>query len=256
MGFFDLKAICVACDSEVGLNRNRIANKEWLCPSCTKKLGKLTKPMSKMTIDDVRASMASAETNQNELESFNPTKKIGAFIEFDDTQQKWLVPSGLFRTKKKSIVYDYSDIVDFELLEDGESISSGGLGRALVGGVLFGGAGAVVGGVTGKKATKGICKSMKIKITVNDMNNPVVYVDLISSATKKDSIIYKTFHNSAQECLSVLQLICDRQSGGTNTTNIITGSNADEIKKYKNLLDEGILTQEEFNAKKKELLGL
>lgn len=29
-----------------------------------------------------------------------------------------------------------------------------------------------------------------------------------------------------------------------------------EIKKYKELLDQGILTQEEFDKKKKELLGL
>lgn len=33
-------------------------------------------------------------------------------------------------------------------------------------------------------------------------------------------------------------------------------SNADELKKYKELLDSGIITQEEFNAKKKQLLGL
>lgn len=251
MGFFDLKAVCAACENEVGLNRFRIANKEWVCPSCFKKIGTLTKPITKMTIDDVRAAMAAQDANKIELEAFNPTKKIGAFIEFDDKLQKWLVPSGIFKTNKKSIVYNYSDIVDFELLEDGESISSGGLGRA-----LFGGVGAVVGGVTGKKSTKGICNSMKIKITVNDMNNPVVYVDLISSATKKGSMIYKACHNSAQECLSILQLICDKQSVGANTTNIIAGSNADEIKKYKNLLDEGILTQQEFDAKKKELLGI
>ena len=36
-----------------------------------------------------------------------------------------------------------------------------------------------------------------------------------------------------------------------NSTN-----NADEIKKYKELLDGGIITQEEFDAKKKQLLGL
>ena len=35
-----------------------------------------------------------------------------------------------------------------------------------------------------------------------------------------------------------------------------TISNADEIKKYKELLDSGIITQEEFDAKKKQLLGL
>lgn len=33
-------------------------------------------------------------------------------------------------------------------------------------------------------------------------------------------------------------------------------SNADEIKKYKELLDSGIITQQEFDAKKRQLLGL
>lgn len=33
-------------------------------------------------------------------------------------------------------------------------------------------------------------------------------------------------------------------------------TNADELQKYKNLLDAGAITQEEFEAKKKQLLGL
>ena len=33
-------------------------------------------------------------------------------------------------------------------------------------------------------------------------------------------------------------------------------STADELKKYKELLDLGVLTQEEFDVKKKQLLGL
>lgn len=35
-----------------------------------------------------------------------------------------------------------------------------------------------------------------------------------------------------------------------------TYSGADELKKYKELLDMGVITQEEFNQKKRELLGL
>ena len=35
-----------------------------------------------------------------------------------------------------------------------------------------------------------------------------------------------------------------------------TSSNIEEIKKYKELLDMGIITQAEFDAKKKQLLGL
>jgi predicted Zn-dependent peptidase len=33
-------------------------------------------------------------------------------------------------------------------------------------------------------------------------------------------------------------------------------SSADELAKYKGLLDSGVITQEEFDAKKKQLLGL
>ena len=39
-------------------------------------------------------------------------------------------------------------------------------------------------------------------------------------------------------------------------TSVASISAADELKKFKELLDEGIITQAEFDAKKKELLGL
>ena len=40
------------------------------------------------------------------------------------------------------------------------------------------------------------------------------------------------------------------------TTVVQEASAADEIKKFKELLDNGVITQEEFDAKKKQLLGL
>jgi len=47
----------------------------------------------------------------------------------------------------------------------------------------------------------------------------------------------------------------ERQKGKTTIVSEKSDS-VDEIKKYKELLDSGIITQEEFDAKKKELLGL
>ena len=47
----------------------------------------------------------------------------------------------------------------------------------------------------------------------------------------------------------------ERQQEKT-TANIQTASNADELKKYKDLLDSGAITQAEFDEKKKQLLGL
>ena len=40
------------------------------------------------------------------------------------------------------------------------------------------------------------------------------------------------------------------QSASTN------GSEAEQLKRLKDLLDSGVLTQEEFDAKKKQILGL
>lgn len=62
-----------------------------------------------------------------------------------------------------------------------------------------------------------------------------------------------------QELLDVLRQnkILSRINKVSNTpTPAPTVSPADELKKYKELLDAGILTQEEFDTKKKQLLGL
>ncbi len=44
-----------------------------------------------------------------------------------------------------------------------------------------------------------------------------------------------------------------KRSDGSSATKI---SPADELKKFKDLLDAGIITQDEFDAKKKDLLGI
>ena len=55
------------------------------------------------------------------------------------------------------------------------------------------------------------------------------------------------------ECIN--QLVSDYKSGNTEKQSQMS-SVADEILKFKNLLDNGIITQEEFEAKKKQLLNL
>lgn len=252
MGFFDLKVECSICGKNAGLNRYQIKDKGWVCSECFKKAGfNFMTPIKAMSAEDVKSAIALRNRFDEELKVFSPTKVIGSHIEFDDTQKKWLVSR-----KNNPRIFNYSDIIDFELLDDGESITKGGIGRAVAGGMLFGGVGAIVGGATGKKKNKAICKSLRIKITINDIKNPSVFLDFISSDMKKDGFIYKNIYNAAQECLSTLQLICSSLETPETNNNSTQISSADEILKYKNLLDSGIITQEEFEAKKKQLLGL
>ncbi len=62
--------------------------------------------------------------------------------------------------------------------------------------------------------------------------------------------------NDIHEIMS--KLLVERQNKTAQVTEkpASVGSNADELKKYKDLLDAGVITQEEFEAKKKQILGL
>lgn len=149
----------------------------------------------------------------------------------------------------------YNQIVSFELLEDGDSVTSGGVGRALAGAVLFGPTGAIVGGVTRAKKTKAICTSLQIKITVRGYKSPSIYVPLIEKQINTSDIRYKQAYKDAQDILSMLQIIADKNSSHAQSPAQAVSS-ADEIRKFKQLLDDGIITEEEFSQKKRELPGI
>lgn len=187
-----------------------------------------------------------------------PTKTIGTYFQIDDNNKKWAPLVGIFKPQVAGI-YSYSDILEYELLEDGDSITKGGLGRAVIGGALFGGVGAIVGSVTGGKKQKKIVTSMSIKITTKNIDTPAVYINFITGKTKTNSLTYKAAVNCAQEVMSVLaQIIAQNENTQSNPPESHPDKidPANEIRKYKQLLDDGIITQDEFESKKKQLLNL
>ena len=203
-----------------------------------------------------------AAVRQAPVEKFSPTKVIGSYLAVDEKSRQWMVGKGVFSPFAKSVPHPYDDLVDFELLEDGSSITKGGLGSAVVGGLLFGSTGAVVGSLTGKKKTKQTCTNLEIKITLNNAARPAEYIKLITSSTKRESHTYKTAYKTAQDILSLLQLICHQRSEqeaapvSQSAPTPQSTSPIEELRKYKQLWEEGILSEEEFLAKKRQLLGL
>ena len=61
---------------------------------------------------------------------------------------------------------------------------------------------------------------------------------------------------TAQNVLSKLELITKNQQPEDTQEISITNSVADKLRELKSLLDEDIITREEFDQKKKQLLGL
>ncbi len=129
-----------------------------------------------------------------------------------------------------------------------EQKSKSVIGRALIGGLLLGPVGAVVGGMTG-------VGSKQIKL--NDVDNIITiaftdesdkeYIILFSCTNKKLKKVQEYFKSKFGD---KFKKPSDIQPNTQSNTSI-----ADELLKLKELLDSGVLTQEEFVEQKNKILN-
>lgn len=135
-----------------------------------------------------------------------------------------------------------------EEIERAEIVESAGKDGALTGALLFGAAGAIVG--KGSKYAR-----LGIKIYTSNINEPYVGIDVMSVLLGKEHKYFKMCLENTEKIYGALcQVIAKKQksrAGASNDEEVI-----DRIRKFKVLYDEGIITQEEFEAKKKQLLGI
>ena len=92
-----------------------------------------------------------------------------------------------------------------------------------------------------------------------DLINSVEYIKksgIVNIATSSQKIHFESLLNAEEISNVINELLQNRQATRGTTTVVNSSSDADELAKFKKLLDDGIITQEEFDAKKKQLLGL
>ena len=189
--------------------------------------------------------------------NFNIEKRVGlaATLYVDNTQKLWAVNEWNNRTDIK--IYKYSDLIDFELIEDNESLMKGGFGKALVGGAIGGTKGAIIGSA-GSRQIKQNATLLEIKIRTNDFENPQYSIQFIKGfSLPKSSPEYRKFFDEAQQVIGLLNYI---STNGSDAENNEDKSNrmtiTEQLRELNQLKDEGIITLEEFELKKKELLNL
>ncbi|MCP4349148.1 MAG: hypothetical protein GY795_27015 [Desulfobacterales bacterium] len=121
------------------------------------------------------------------------------------------------------------------------------IGRSIVGLTVFGPLGAVIGGASGLK----------------DGENKVAMPDLFLTITYKnennnDNIaLFSSVYNYKDKISAFFTInFIDKFQVAPDKDTISSVSEADEISKFKKLLDDGVITKEEFETKKKQILGL
>lgn len=171
-------------------------------------------------------------------------------------------------------IIPFDKILKVELIENGTTISSKStirtVGGSLIGGAIAGGAGAVVGGLSGNSKNIKKISSVQVKITIREINDPSFIIDAFNAQTmtiegkpiKPDSLEgykYKQGLTHANRIVDILRVVIDEVDNHSNITanNIQQNTSiADELKKLADLKRDGILTQEEFDIQKAKLLNV
>lgn len=135
----------------------------------------------------------------------------------------------------KPFIYDYSKILQCEVVIDGETIlkqsTTGTIGRSVLGGILSGGVGAIIGGTTGAKTQKENISSIDLKVIIIDTVNPIFRINFLNLKTKKGSMIYKMTYPNVEKWHGIISgLIRQGSDEDKSTKSTVNFSSVDELK--------------------------
>ena len=172
----------------------------------------------------------------------------------------------------ESNIVSYKDILSSEVAVDGattvtKTSRSSQLGRALVGGLAFGGTGAIIGGLSGRQISSEKIRRIDLRIIVNRTSSPIHNVSFLTgdSETKKGGLLYDLMMEQAihwHGLMKVLIKLADSEEPAKEKTppaagmvSATSGSIADELAKLARLKERGLFSSEEFSAQKARLLS-
>jgi hypothetical protein len=225
----------------------------------------------------ISQSLSYSVPNERRLESFVTTNYYSTGpegfygISSDDKALVLIILKDTNSSKPHLTTIKYQDIISVSYIENGHTISSKSTGRtvggAVVGGVIAGGAGAVVGGLSGnEKQTKAVSE-ISVKLLLRSSAKTSFTITIYSGQPLKtkddtDKRKYDKFADSAQKIKDLISVIIDkvdRRNLQPNISQIVRQSNlnvADELMKLAKLKEQGILTEAEFAQQKEKLLNL
>lgn len=251
MGFFDLKAVCGVCDSKIGLNRYKIKKSDaWVCPECLKKAGGLgVVEVNKVTIEDIRAVIDAKEEKQ----SNNPLSTAEGMYQYcvdnnfgSGFNEKWGVKH--FGILENNLMKEERVLMTFIGLHNYESTMKHDSNYAYA--------------ITNKRILFGqkTLTGDKFKAVAHERINDLTFetglvFGVLTIDTPQEKFKVALDKGSAVSINITIHQILDELKYSSSKAQLQTTSTTEELKNFKELLDLGIITEDEFNTKKKQLLG-
>lgn len=198
--------------------------------------------------------------------NFELSKKVNILVRgwsskkllIDNKNKKFIYQNG----KTYSKTYKFSDIINYEVYENGKTQVQGRAGSALIGGAFFGLGGLIVGSSMSRNINEK-CSQLKLIIRLNDFDCPQIVINYVNNAIldKSDSL-YINIKENLQSVCSMLEYMLNEKTLEQSSVvkqeekTVSTKTNKEQLQELKEMLDDGLITQEDFEKKKKQILGL
>ena len=238
-----MASICPVCGGKLGLlNREKSAD-GLICAGCSSfffsKLGFRAAKQPTAALAEYWATLESRRRTFKETDSIFDRDAL--FVSIDKVNRLFYF-GHRGGDKGPRMIYGFDEVAGYESdAPDDLTVTEtkGGIGRAVIGAAVAGPVGAIVGAATAKTETrKGRSKesvSIHFALPLGESSLPTtVYPGGMTAFLKS----CKVSHEKPQAAAPVAP------------------SAADELLKFKQLLDMGAITEAEYNAKKSQLLGL
>lgn len=184
-----------------------------------------------------------------------------SFLGFDFVNKKVIVGN-----RTADFAYSFESIASVEVVRNGVMLSQTNRGSqalgAVVGGLAFGGVGALLGGLTGSTRMKERISELKLKIIADDTIKPVHTVTIFASKSKKGAdprnILLRPFLEQLDRSHAhLVNAIRNTQNQRLSNSKVSqpTGDVAGELTKLWELKQLGALTSAEYHAAKAEMLS-
>ncbi|VYU13131.1 DUF4428 domain-containing protein [Clostridium tertium] len=211
-----MKKECAVCNIKIGLFSPKFNLIDGvICPACASNAmakDRVALRAGRLTCEEARKSILNNKVHKENIDKFIPTSSPHPNIAIDLNNKKIKLVSKINGEHFEEII-DFDKIISWEVLKDSETIyKKEWLGRAVVGGMLFGETGAVIGAATGDSKNKTIIKSIKLRITISDIDNPIRFIHIHEGADLEvGSDNYNRIVDSTQRLIGVIENIQNYQ---------------------------------------------
>lgn len=203
----------------------------------------------------------------NKLVYYNIYSKNYEGIVVDDDNKEFYLIKVIDRTIQKHKI-KYEELLSVEFITDGQVdrvAKENVLGRAALGGLAFGGIGALIGANTAKSVNEGR-RIIRISLLINNPTHPEYSITFMDTDYTKSTyglvdIVYQKIIVEAREWNALFSYIVkqpkepDQEKIVSHTTTHINTSVVDELSKLADLRNKGIIDENEFILLKKKLLS-